>query len=70
MKLEIGKTYLIKHSRKGTFTARIMREHDGFTTAVIVDGKTTAILDCNVDGVGDTVSFRTKFIVSAKEQGK
>ena len=68
MKLEIGKTYLIKHSRKGSFIARVIGADLDFTYAIIVGGKAEALLKENERHAGESVSFRTSFVTSAVEQ--
>lgn len=68
MELEIGKTYLIKARRKGTFMMRVTRKCDTWTHGVVVGGKTTAMMSYNVCEAGDEVTCRTEFIDSAIEQ--
>lgn len=68
MKLEVGKTYVVTHQRKGTFAVRVTGQCDTWTNGVVVDGKTTAMLDYNVAHAGDSVTCRTAFIQRAIEQ--
>ena len=68
MRLEVGKAYRIKHSRKGSFTARITGVDLSFTSAIITDGKAEAILKGSERHIGETVIFRTSFVTSAVEQ--
>lgn len=67
-KVEVGKTYLITHSRKGTFLATIKKIDETWITALIVEGETEAIISSNVKGKGEEVQFRTKFLVNAVER--
>lgn len=39
MDFESGKTYLVKHQRKGTFAVRVSHQRGEFTYGVIVGGK-------------------------------
>lgn len=66
--LHIGKTYLVSTQRKGTFMMRITGKCDTWTHGVVVGGSAKAMLDYNVKGVGEEVSCRTSFILSAVEQ--
>ena len=68
MALEVGKTYLINHSRKGTFVAKIKSNDDTWTTGRIVEGQTEALMQCNVQDVGEDVTFRTRLVNSYQEQ--
>ena len=68
MTLENGETYLINHSRKGTFAMRVSNQYDDWTQGVVVGGQTEALLDYNVNFVGDNVTIRSSFINSAVEQ--
>lgn len=68
MKLESGKTYLIKHQRKGTFAMRVTAQNDTWTSGVVAGGKTTAKMHYNEQGAGEEVTCRTAFIISATEQ--
>lgn len=68
MQLEIGETYLIKAQRKGTFMMRVENVCDVWTRGVIVGGKADAILEYNERTVGDEVTCRTSFIMSAIKQ--
>ncbi|MFV7762851.1 hypothetical protein ACNPKZ_20160 [Shewanella algae] len=68
MDFESGKTYLVKHQRKGTFAVRVSHQRGEFTYGVIVGGQTTAIMADNEKSAGDEISFRTNFVNSAVEQ--
>lgn len=61
MKLEVGKAYKIKHSRKGSFTAVITKQCDTWTTGVITNGYTNAIMDYNIREQGEEVTFRSEW---------
>jgi len=66
--MDIGKTYLIKHQRKGTFMAKILSEDGDFTDALIVAGQADAILAHNIATLGETITFRRSFVISAIPQ--
>ncbi len=68
MNIETGKTYLITAQRKGTFMMRVTEQCDTWITGIVCGGKTTAIRDYNVKGVGEEVICRASFILSAVEQ--
>lgn len=55
---EVGKTYVVRHSRKGTFTARVKAVHGDFATLEIVSGTARAMLAYNERGVGEEVDVR------------
>lgn len=67
MILEIGKTYLVSHSRKGRFTVKVTDQCDTWTTGIIVSGETQAMLDYNKSFEGEEVTFRSKWTNSAEE---
>lgn len=68
MILETGKTYLITHSRKGTFMAKIEGQDSTWTDAIITGGQITTCLYSNVCKVGKHVGFRTEWVTNAVEQ--
>ena len=56
---EVGKEYEIRHSRKGTFTGRVLGVHDGFAEVEITGGEPRHVSReaAQVD-VGDCISIR------------
>ena len=68
MNIEVGKTYLIKHQRKGVFAGKITAADDTWTTAIVTGNRTRAMLDYNIAEKGETINFRTEWITSAVEQ--
>ena len=66
--MDIGKTYLIKHLRKGTFMATILNKNNNFIDARIVGGQADAMLAENIATIGETITFRTSFVISAIPQ--
>jgi hypothetical protein len=68
MNIEVGKTYLIKHQRKGVFAGKIIGIDDTWTTAIVTGGSAKAMLDYNVAEKGDTISVRAEWITGAVEQ--
>ncbi|MCW5591017.1 MAG: hypothetical protein KIS74_02860 [Burkholderiales bacterium] len=61
MKLSVGTTYRVDHTRKGRFTVRLTRFDDTWATGVVVDGLAAALLPENERGVGEEVTFRRSF---------
>ena len=56
---EVGKTYKVVHSRKGTFFMRVTKViPDQWTYGVIVEGMADAMMDYNRKYVGDEISVR------------
>lgn len=68
MNLETGKTYLISAQRKGTFMMRVTGQCETWTHGVVTGGETDAMLEYNKHVIGEDVSCRTSFILSASEQ--
>jgi uncharacterized protein (UPF0179 family) len=59
--LEVGKTYKITSSRKGTFVAKLTRFDETWATAVIVDGKAKAMMEYNEREKGEEITVRRSF---------
>jgi len=59
--IEVGKTYIVKSSRKGTFTGRITHVGDTFADVLITQGRAGAMLDYNERETGETVTVRKSF---------
>lgn len=55
---EVGATYDVRHSRKGTFRMRALSVHGEWLTGVIVDGVAKAIMRYNVAYEGDEITVR------------
>ena len=53
-----GKTYTVRHMRKGTFTGRLLSHDDEWARFEIVAGRTKTMLAYNEAGVGEEVSVR------------
>lgn len=60
-KLEVGKTYLCDHSRKGLFVMKVDDVGKEFAAGEIVTGKTHALLPENVKGSGERIAVRIEF---------
>ncbi len=56
--MEIGKTYLVNSSRKGTFAGRLDRLDETWATFTITGGKARAMLDYNEREKGEEVTVR------------
>ena len=66
---ESGKIYKVTHQRKGTFVMRVDSQDDEWAHGEVVSGETSAMLDYNVKGEGDSVSVRKSLVRSVEEQG-
>ncbi len=65
--IEIGKTYRIKSSRKGTFTGKIVALNDEWADVLITSGKAGAMLDYNEREAGEEVTVRRSFCTFTEE---
>lgn len=62
--MEIGKTYKIRHSRKGVFCIRVESISDEWVNGVIVSGHSGAMMQYNERSEGDEITIRkTQFTV-------
>ena len=61
MDLKIDTTYVVNHSRKGTFTLKITNIDDTWITGTIVEGKTRAIMSYNEKEIGEKITIRKSF---------
>ncbi len=55
---EVGKTYIVRDSRKGTFTMRVTSVDGEWATGIITKGIARAIMAYNIRYEGDTVTVR------------
>ena len=65
--LEIGKTYLVNSSRKGTFMATIKSCDETWVTGEIVAGKAGAMMDYNKRSKGEEVTVRRAFCTFTRQ---
>lgn len=65
--MEIGKTYKINHSRKGTFIAKAIGTDGEWITVEIVSGVADAMMDYNAATAGEKVTLRISHIRSSEE---
>jgi len=56
--LLVGRVYRVHHSRKGTFTMRILTVDDEWVSGELVDGIANAIVPYNVRGPGEKLTIR------------
>lgn len=56
--LEVGKTYLVNSSRKGTFMGKLLDVNETWATFEITGGKAKAMLDYNEREKGEEVTVR------------
>jgi len=68
MKLENGKTYLVNHSRKGTFAMRVNSQCETWVHCVVTGGTAKAFLTYNEAHKGDEIGLRISHLLSAVEQ--
>lgn len=55
---EVGKLYEIRHSRKGTFTGKLLSIDGEWADIEIVRGVARAIMDYNIKYEGEKVTIR------------
>lgn len=60
MKLEVGKTYIVEHSRKGVFLGEIVKDGEYWATVKVVKGHANFISHMNQarGAVGDVFEVR------------
>lgn len=56
--VEVGKTYLVRSRRKGTFMARMTRVDDTWATGIITGGYARAMMEYNERHKGEEVTVR------------
>lgn len=63
MSLKIGKEYLIEHSRKGQFYAKLIEDTGDFIKVKITKGRANFIsaMNAGMGVVGDHISIRKSF---------
>ncbi len=59
--MEIGRTYLVNSSRKGTFAGRLESICDTWATFTVTAGKAKAMLQYNEADKGEEVTVRREF---------
>jgi hypothetical protein len=59
--LEVGKTYRVTSSRKGTFTGIVSRLDETWADVLITKGKAGAMMDYNEREAGEPVTVRRSF---------
>jgi hypothetical protein len=62
IKFEVGKTYKVKHCRKGVFTAKVLQINGEWVDMLVVAGSTHAILPENKRSVGEPLTARESFM--------
>lgn len=58
MNIEVGKEYVCKHERKGTFRMRVKQVDDVWVTGEVTAGQASAFLDYNTRYAGEDVTVR------------
>lgn len=61
MKVKTGKTYNVKHSRKGEFVMQITEHNEEWATGTIIEGQANAMLDYNKKYKGESLTVRISF---------
>lgn len=64
--LEVGQTYRVNHTRKGTFTIRLDHFDQEWATGYIVEGAADAMLEYNKVEAGEPITFRKTFATFTK----
>ena len=59
--IEVGKTYRVSHSRKGTFDMRMTFVGDEWADGMIVKGRAKAMLPHNERETGEKITVRISF---------
>lgn len=59
--METGKTYTVRHTRKGKFTLKVTDQNDVWISGTIVSGETNALLDYNRAYEGEEITIRKSF---------
>lgn len=60
-KPEVGKTYRVSHSRKGTFNMKMTSVGDEWAEGTIVKGRAGALLHYNEKETGEEITVRISF---------
>jgi hypothetical protein len=58
---KVGQTYTVRHTRKGTFKAKVLRVDEEFAQLLITEGYAGAIINNNERYVGDKLDVRLSF---------
>lgn len=66
MNYENGKTYIINHSRKGTFGLHVESQDDEWLYGYVAGGTAKAIMDYNVKETGERIAVRKCLIKEPK----
>jgi putative AlgH/UPF0301 family transcriptional regulator len=66
MNYENGQTYIVNHSRKGTFGLRVDSQDDEWLHGEVVGGVAKAIMDYNVKETGEPITVRKCLIKNSK----
>jgi hypothetical protein len=64
--LEVGKTYKLRHTRKGEFTAKVLSCDDEWAEVEIVEGEAKEMSREN-EGPGEKVTIRVAHVFKAVE---
>lgn len=66
--IEVGKTYTINHSRKGTFVAKVISHADPeWATVEIISGMARAMIAYNVATEGEQITIRVSMCTFTPE---
>lgn len=66
-KLEIGKIYKVRHSRKGVFSLKVESIDDEWVIGQVYQGRANAMMDYNVKLEGDPITVRESFLTIIEE---
>ena len=65
--IEVGKIYVVKSQRKGTFIMRITVVNDEWVTGEILTGRAKAIMEYNEREAGDEITVRRSMTVFTEQ---
>lgn len=57
-KPEVGKIFIVNHSRKGKFTMKVTSVKEEWAEGLVVDGYAKAVMDYNEKYIGDIITVR------------
>lgn len=68
--LEVGKIYAVDHSRKGRFSMRVTRCDGEWTTGIIVNGTSGAMMSYNFTKPDGEITVRNEFCTFTEKGGE
>lgn len=65
--MEVGKIYKVTHSRKGSFSLKVVAINDEWIEGVIYNGVAGAMMEYNVKLEGEEITVRESFLSNIEE---